>query len=150
MAQVSTITAARAVRPYPPARVTIRGEFDPAQVFGDAVITWRHRNRITQADALLSTLDGSVTPESGTTYAGRIYNADTGAVLCDESGITGTTCTSAANYTGAARLEFWSVRDGYASAQKHVFEFEWLNSVLLTESSEVLHTEDGDRLILEG
>jgi len=129
--------------------VAIRGEFDPSQVFGDAVITWNHRNRITQADALLSTLDGSVAPEAGTTYAGKIYNADTGAVLCDESGIAGQTCTSAANYTGMARLEFWSVRDGYASAQKHVFEFEWLNSVLLTEAGEVLHTEGDDRLILE-
>lgn len=149
-AQVSTVTAARAVRPYPPARVAIRGEFDPSQVFGDAVITWNHRNRITQADALLSTLDGSVTPEAGTTYAGKIYNADTGAVLCDESGITGQTCTSAANYTGPARLEFWSVRDGYASAQKHVFTFEWLNSARLTESGAVRITESGEIRIIEG
>lgn len=55
---------------------------------GGMNLTWRDRNRVMQADQLLGQDDATMTPEAGTTYTLRIYDAG-GALLRTEPGIIG-------------------------------------------------------------
>ncbi len=55
---------------------------------GGVSLTWRDRNRVTQADQLLGHDDATMTPEAGATYTMRMYNA-AGDLLREEPGITG-------------------------------------------------------------
>ncbi|SEJ34900.1 hypothetical protein SAMN04244579_04028, partial [Azotobacter beijerinckii] len=66
---------------------------------------------------------GSIGPESGTTYSARLLRADTQAVLASQTGIAGTTATLSTTYVGDVIAELWSVRDGLDSHQRwrHTF-----------------------------
>lgn len=87
----------RAGRPYPPGRLQINGQFWPASVTGEVVVSWAHRDRLTQADQLIDTLAGDIGPEAGVSYRLRIYG--NGALRRTVSDLTGTT------YTYTAALE---------------------------------------------
>lgn len=63
----------RAGRPYPPGQLRINGQFWPATITGELTVSWAHRNRLIQADQLIDTQAGSVTPEDGVRYRLRIY-----------------------------------------------------------------------------
>lgn len=91
--------ARRFDRPYPPANVKINGvRFDPASTAWDQtededlVLTWVHRNRVTQADQLVDHTEASITPETDTTYTVEIYDPDD-VLLHITAGITGLTQT---------------------------------------------------------
>lgn len=121
-----TITR-RAYRPIPPGGVQVNGETWPETITGDLVVTWAHRDRLTQT-TLVTQDESDIGPEAGTTYRLRIYG-DGDVPLRTVTGITGTTHT----YTEAEeisdgggsllqetlRIELESVRDGYASHQFH-------------------------------
>lgn len=81
---------ARQNLPYPPAKIRINGEYNPATVTGEITITWAHRNRLQQTVSLLAQDDDSVTPESGVTYTIVFYSID----LMTSRSVTGLTGTS--------------------------------------------------------
>ncbi|SFB46012.1 hypothetical protein SAMN04244571_02962, partial [Azotobacter beijerinckii] len=114
----SLLTAQRQGRPYPPGQVRIGGASYPASVTGDVVLSWAHRDRLLQADQLIDTAQGSIGPESGTTYSARLLRADTLAELTSQTGIAGTTATLSTTYVGEVIAELWSVRDGLDSHQR--------------------------------
>lgn len=61
--------SARAIRPYPPANVQINGEYWPAEIETDLILTWVDRNRLQQTGGdPLSYFDGGLTAEPGTLY----------------------------------------------------------------------------------
>ena len=64
---------------------------------GEVVVSWAHRDRLTQADQLIDTLAGDIGPEAGVSYRLRIYG--NGALRRTVSDLTGTT------YTYTAALE---------------------------------------------
>lgn len=126
-------------RPYPPAQVRVNGVpfFAPFILDSDnetAILSWVHRNRVTQADQLIGHLEPGVTPEAGTTYQLRFYRASTGALVHTITGITDTSIeldwTTVRNYFDvagggyvSARLVLTSERDGYSSLQPYVINF---------------------------
>ena len=58
---------ARAIRPYPPANVRINGEYWPAEIETDLIVTWVDRNRLQQTGGeILGWYEGGVTIEPGT------------------------------------------------------------------------------------
>lgn len=66
---ISVEMDARLIRPYPPANVQINGEYFPAEIETDLIITWVDRNRLQQTGGeMLGWFDAGVTLESGATY----------------------------------------------------------------------------------
>lgn len=132
LAPVNSVTIVRRhFRPYPPGNVLLNGVSIytpalPATAAADQVITWAHRDRLTQLDSLVSHATGSVGPEPGTTYTVRVYSFG-GTLLRTEAGIaaatwTYTTAMQAANGSPRrARIELEAVRDGLVSFQKYSF-----------------------------
>lgn len=92
-APVDTVTmAGRMMRPYPPGNVQINGMRWPVAI-GSAVelsVSWSHRSRSLQTVTLNRQDEGNIGPESGITYALRIYG-ESGTLLRTETGLTGTT-----------------------------------------------------------
>lgn len=127
-AEEDTLTIAdRFDKPYPPGKVQIGG-IDAGSielVSGDIVITWAHRNRITQADQLIDTQASSITPETGTTYTVNIRKASDNSLIRGFTGITGTTQTYTDadavtdGYEANIIVEIFAVRDGLNSWQSH-------------------------------
>jgi hypothetical protein len=119
---------ARHFLPYPPGLLKVDGVafalISPVGSVGDRVFTWAHRDRITQADALISQENTTIGPEAGTTYTVRIYQLDD-TLLRTTTGITGTTWTYTTVMQGAdvaghkVRVELESVRDGVASYTRY-------------------------------
>ena len=59
----------RAIRPYPPANVQINGEYFPAEIETDLVLTWVDRNRQQQTGgSILGWYESGVTLEADVTY----------------------------------------------------------------------------------
>ncbi|WP_019561992.1 phage tail protein [Caldimonas manganoxidans] len=121
----------RQARPYPPGRVRINGQREPAVVAGDLILTWAHRDRTQQTAYLVKQDEGDIGPESGTTYTVRIRDRN-GNLVRTESGLTGNGWTfdmaSAAVDTGAAgdriTLEIEAEREGLTSWQAQVRSVE--------------------------
>ena len=148
-AELDIAIAGRPARPYPPAAVEINGESYPATLIGDAVITWRHRDRLQQADQLVDQTMASIGPEPGTTYTVRNVDVATDTETHIETGITGTTWTvPAADLAGANRLEVYSVRDGLESLYRVSVAFG-VGSVLQAEDGNPILTEDGQIILME-
>jgi len=143
----------RAIRPYPPGNVKISGSYFPTLVMDVALtVTWAHRSRTQQTGSTYASfVDGSIGPESGTTYSIRLYNNATNALLQTADSISGTTYSfTALSGDYVLRLELWSVRAGYASLQKHSHVFDYKNTVyLITEDSFNIVTEDANLLTTE-
>lgn len=110
-------------RPYPPGQLRINGESYPANVTGDVVLTWAHRDRLLQADQLIDTAIGSVGPEAGVTYSTRLLKAVDGVELVSDTDISGTTATLSTAYEGGVIAELWSVRGGLESHQRQRHQF---------------------------
>ncbi len=88
--QISVATSSRAWKPYPPGKVQVNGVYWPQTLYGDAVMAWTHRHRVTQAqDQKVVAQDAGnyvATPEGSYTvkvYVGgilkRTYGSLTGA-----------------------------------------------------------------------
>jgi len=136
----------RAARPYPPAGLLVNGELLPSAVIGSIELTWRHRDRLLQADQLVDDTEPSIGPEPGTTYTVRwILNGD---LVETQTGIAGTTTTYSPAGGGLLRIELEAVRDGLASWQMHVREIT-IGSPFLTEDDQLITTESGEPILLE-
>lgn len=132
LAPVDSLTiAARHSLPMPPGKVRINGSYAPATITGEPVLTWAHRNRITQDSNLLAQDDADVSPEAGQTYTLNIYGNGAGAPSRTVTGLTTTTYTYAdadekSDHGGVLattlRFELFSVRDGRESWQRQNFE----------------------------
>jgi hypothetical protein len=120
-------------RPYPPGNVKINNVAYPAVAKGDLVISWAHRDRLSQTVSLVSQTNGNIGPEAGVTYTLRIYG-EAGSLRRTYSGLTGTSQTyTQADDTAdsglgrpnaALRIELESNRSGVISLQKHSIAFE--------------------------
>jgi hypothetical protein len=118
------LLAGRQARPYPPGRIRLNGQTEPAVVAGDLTVTWAHRDRTQQTAYLVHQDEGDIGPEPGTSYTVRLRDRH-GALVRSTTGLTGTTWTwtvaDAAADAGAAgdrvTLEISAVRDGLESWQ---------------------------------
>lgn len=113
---------ARQGRPYPPANIMVNGApaHGVSSVHGAMVVSWVHRDRLTQQDQILGHGDAGVGPEADVLYNILIYTAaDT--LLVAHTGIEGNSFVIPLSWTGALRFEIESVREGITSFQRHVF-----------------------------
>jgi hypothetical protein len=126
--EASVLLDQRYQRPYPPGLVELNGTAFPATTDGDIVITWAHRDRLTQGATLVDHTQASIGPEAGTTYTIRIIDPAGPTTLHTESGLTGTTWTYTqvarqADFGGvgphSVRIEIEALRDGLTSRQMH-------------------------------
>jgi hypothetical protein len=88
LAPTDTVTlASRAIRPLPPGRVQGNGSYAPdvdALTTGDLVLSWTHRDRLTQTSPVIADHTGaSIGPEPGVSYIVEIrwVDPDTGAAI---------------------------------------------------------------------
>lgn len=80
----------RQARPYPPANFRVFSSALPQIIaVADIPVTWNHRNRLTQADQLVATTAGSITPETGNSYRLSFYG-EAGTLTKAYTGLTGT------------------------------------------------------------
>lgn len=120
-------------RPYPPGNVKINNVAYPAVAKGDLVISWAHRDRLSQTVSLVPQTNGNIGPEASVTYTLRIYGK-AGSLRRTYSGLTGASQTyTLADDTAdsglgrpnaALRIELESNRSGVISLQKHSIAFE--------------------------
>lgn len=113
----------RAARPYPPARLRINGAAYPADVTGPVTVSWVHRDRTQQLEALVGQAAGSIGPEPGTSYRIRLLDADTSAELLAQSTNGSQVTLVTEQLAGPVVLELWSERDGHDSWQRHRHTF---------------------------
>lgn len=114
----------RAARPFPPANVLIDGQYRPALALDlPFAVTWFGRNRIVQTGgSLIGYFDGAVTPEAGTTYNLRVYDASNVLIYSETS--TGAAITLTVAKIGSiaeAYIEIDSERDGLISMEVQRF-----------------------------
>ena len=125
------VLAGRQARPYPPGRIRLNGQTEPAVVAGDLTLTRAHRDRTQQTAYLVRQDEGDIGPEPGTAYTVRIRDRD-GALVRTEAGLTGHAwtwdVTSAALDAGVAgdrvTVEIEAERDGLTSWQPQVRRVE--------------------------
>ena len=151
LAPVNSLTFdQRQYRPYPPGKLRFDGVAYPDEITGgaDVVLTWAHRDRLTQTAYIVEQGEASIGPEASTTYSVEVADESL-AVLYSATGITGTTDTvPASSLTGGLlRWRLWSVRGGLASYQKHEHWAVW-GEVRVTEAGEERVTESGETRIL--
>src|SRR5690606_18286324 len=111
-------------RPYPPGRLRVNDAAYPASISGDLVVSWAHRDRITQADQLVDDSVLSIGPEDGVTYTLRIYDGE--SLVRTETGLSGTSYTYESTDElldggpfNPIRFTLHAVRDGLESLQGH-------------------------------
>lgn len=139
----------RQARPYPPGNLKINGQRYPATTTAGVALTWSDRNRITQADQLIDTLQGAIARESGATYTVRVYLD--GTLDSTTDAITAQTLTPPVSGYGVVKIEIDCVRAGLVSHQSLTAVFAYNSGVcaclaLLTETGDFLITEAGDHL----
>jgi hypothetical protein len=148
--------ASRAARPYAPGLLRISDDLAEDQAYpvalqGELEVSWAHRDRVLQADQLVSEGEASIGPEAGTTYTVTFYLDD--AIEHTESGITGTSATPHSMASlGLGRIEVEAVRDGLVSWQAATAEFTYdpdPPDYRITDSGDARITDSGDDRILE-
>jgi len=115
----------RAIRPYPPANVRINGEYWPAEIETDLILTWVDRNRLQQTGGeIIGWNEGGVTLEAGVAYQLILVERDEREVELRTQNLsigslnTYTFATSAMNAnTRTIEITLKSLRDGYGSHQ---------------------------------
>lgn len=129
--EVSLEVNQRVFRPYPPGNVQV----DAVSIYAlggsehnEPVLSWAHRDRKLQADALVGHTEGSVGPEAGTTYNIRVF-AEDGVTLLRENDVGAVdTWTYDAIKQGedGSPIRVWieleSLRDGVASHDLYRFK----------------------------
>ncbi|CAJ0888283.1 hypothetical protein R1479_04398 [Ralstonia mannitolilytica] len=121
------VLAGRQALPYPPGRIRLNGQTEPAVVVGDLTVAWAYRDRTQQTAYLVKQYEGDIGPEPGTTYTVRIRDRN-GALVRNETGLLGTTFiwTAAVAALDAGALgdritvEISAERDGLSSWQPQV------------------------------
>lgn len=125
----------RFFRPYPAGRMRVNDKpwSDPAELNASTPalhLTWRHRNRVTQADKLVPHEAESIVPEPGTTYTMRVIAAS-GDVVRTEVGIVGDgffyrhaqALADLGQTMQTALLQFTTSRDGLDAWQDYETSF---------------------------
>lgn len=116
----------RVGRPYPPGNVRVNDiQYGLPMLLQPPilVVEWAHRNKVTQAENLVTFLDDSLTPAAGLTYTLGVYRSSDDSLLREVTGITGDTWTyEAAMWTADGGVEeiylkLISVEDGEESWQ---------------------------------
>lgn len=123
---------ARAIRPYPPANVKINGEYYPAEIETDLILTWVDRNRLQQTGGEpLGWFDAGVTIETGTTYQLVLIERDENNIELRTQNLsigavnTFTFATSAMHVnTRTIQVILRSLRAGYESYQAFDYTVE--------------------------
>lgn len=120
-------------RPYPPGNVRINNVRYPQAAKNDLVISWAHRDRLSQTVSLIAQTNGNVGPEPGVTYTLRVYG-EAGSLRRTYNGLTGTSQTyTLADDTAdsglgrpnaALRIELETNRSGVISLQKQSIAFD--------------------------
>ena len=100
---ITLATNSRFARPYPPGDLCMQAAgygTRYSKVYGDLVVTWKSRNRVTQTAAgpLVRQDAGDIMPEAGTTYTAEVLL--NGTLVRTVTGISAETWT----YTGAMRV----------------------------------------------
>lgn len=128
----------RFARPYPPGIVTMNGNpWYTSLTMGvgipQIVLSWVHRNRITQQDQLIPHGHASITPEAGTTYRLRFFRENGSLVKVVE--VSGTTYTytwaeaftdfESSGGTVSCYVELTALRDGLDSFQPYRINFNF-------------------------
>ena len=121
------VLTGRQALPYPPGRIRLNGQTEPAVVAGDLSIAWAHRDRTQQTAYLVQQDEADIGPEPGVSYTVRIRDRND-ALVHTASGITGSNfawdVATAAADPGALgdhiTLELTAVRDGLESWQPQV------------------------------
>ena len=121
------VLTGRQALPYPPGRIRLNGQTEPAVVAGDLTTAWAHRDRTQQTAYLVQQDEGDIGPELGVTYTVRIRNRN-GVLAHTETGLLGTTfvwtAAVAAPEAGALgdriTVEISAERDGLSSWQPQV------------------------------
>lgn len=117
----------RQALPYPPGRIRISGDIDPATVSGDTTLAWAHRDRTQQTAYLVQQNEGDIGPELGVSYTVRIRNR-VGSAVHTETSLIGTTfiwstafATAEAGALGdRITVEISAERDGLSNWQPQV------------------------------
>ncbi|RKG36960.1 phage tail protein, partial [Acinetobacter sp. WCHAc060007] len=123
---------ARAICPYPPANVQINGEYYPAEIETDLILTWVDRNRLQQTGGdPLSYFEGAVTAEADTLYQLVLIERDENASVLRTQNLsigavnTFTFATSAMHVnTRTIQIVLRSLRDSYESYQAFDYTVE--------------------------
>lgn len=118
-------------RPYPPGLMLCNGLPWHSEIFEfedldtEFTFTWKHRDRLLQADQLVGHNEDSIGPEPGSTYTVHVYDKDN-ALVRTVTGITAETWVydridaEADVPSGTGRVEIFTVRDSLQSWQKYV------------------------------
>lgn len=134
----------RQYRPYPPGKIRFDTLEWPATIEGsaDVVLTWAHRDRLSQTAYIVDQDEASIGPEASVTYSLEVAD-EALAVLHSATGITAATATVPASslVPGLLRFRLWAVRGGLTSWQTHEHFAIW---------GDVRATEDGEARITEG
>ncbi len=141
----------RQYRPYPPAKIRFDSLEWPEIIEGstDVVLTWAHRDRISQTAYIVEQDEASIGPEDSVTYSIEVADESL-SVLHSATGITAATATVPASALTPGLLHFrlWSVRGGLASWQIHEHFAAW-GDVRVTESGELRITESSEPRITD-
>jgi hypothetical protein len=120
-------------------------------VRGEITVTWAHRDRLLQADQVISESEASIGPEAGTTYTVTYYLDED--IEHTESGITGTSATpQLLSGIGVGRIEVVAIRDGLVSWQAATAEFTYDPAPLsrrITDSGDYRIIDSGEGRLLE-
>ena len=123
LADATTITLSmfgRSARPHPPGKIRFSDAYTAATLYpgvtmkGTVTISWEHRNRLTQLVPVSIDATG-VDPELNTTYAIRIYNADTNALIVQKTAINAKTASFTLASAVNVRVEISSAVDALES-----------------------------------
>lgn len=121
----SITLGSRAIRPYPPANVQINGEYFPAEIETDLILTWETRNRQQQTGGTpISWFEGGISSETDVTYQLVLIERDVSNIELRTQNInvntlnTYTFATSAMNSnTRTIEITLKSLRNGYECYQ---------------------------------
>lgn len=146
---ISATMDKRQLRPYAPGALTVNGVAYPANITGAMSIGGAPRNRLTQADQLIDTTIGAITPETGTTYNVRVYLD--GTLAKSSSGHTSLpVLVSALSAPGTVRVELEAQVGALVSLAPITATFNYINTDLIgTESGDPIITEAGENIELE-
>lgn len=109
-------------KPYPPGNFRVNSIAYPAAL-DDAsyvMLTWAHRDRILQADQVVSAAALDIGPEPGVAYLVQCF---IGPTIDHSAMITGNALTWVPSSDGTARVEISAIRDGFTSWQFVSHEF---------------------------
>lgn len=108
--------------PYPPADARIDGARAPTAVEGPFTVTWKHRDRLLQADQLVPDSLADVGPDELTRYGLRVLD-DADAVLLARTDIAEGPAVVTLPHTGDVTVELWTIDDVGESHERYRWTF---------------------------